>query len=852
MATINEIVGFLKLKGGEQFSRDLKGRLAGVRESFLSINNAIAGTGLVLFLKNVNESANSLSQANRQLAATSKLTGVDLGTLTSIAKNAESTFKLSTQQANQFTIAVSKLTGKAGDLGKTGDAIGRLLDLAAAQGLDAEQALIAINQAILGIDEGTDKLFQKNPSAIYEEYAKQIGTTAGKLNDQEKAQALLNAVMNDGLKVQGEYQSFLNDAPGKQALLATALQKTSAAVGQMVQTGLTPLLELVTDLVNWFNSLSEAGKNLVVALGAVTTAAYLFGGALRVLLPMIGPVGWLLTGLSVAAGLFFGLQSKTQGAAQGIDAAAESLNKFRTGLTKLSAAEAMMKLTWARIELRSVQTAFENAAFNTAHNQIDKTLTANLLNRKKELQGQIKELQKFVLESAERGNIAPAPVNKKADEEAKARLDNQRDFEFENQQISREQYLAYLQTRQQDFTKWDNDWLGAQQEIIKLKGFYSEEELKKAREMGTGIIEVFRKQDEETQKHHQNNFANSMAALDSQAKFEADTNEISREQYLDYLRARLDDFAVWSEEWISRKREIFQLETEAQRQEAEKQKAILQEQRDQAMNIAGDLRNGIAAIGLAIAESIKIGGDAFKAFWKAVLTTALEAIERYFLLAKIKSIIEAVINPFSALKNAAPLIIAAGLLQVAKARIAALAEGTVATKPTLAMIGEGRSDAFEVVAPQRKFDAFTDELLQRALARGIKFSTGAAAVSQNVGRTINEVVQSTNQNISHFVNNFFTPMANVALAGANPLPRVEAMAPAATERVARSGQRQSSEREARAGRNERGHLVINNHFASPLNDRRTAVRLTDEVLRPEVKRELRREERKLQSAVFSE
>src|SRR5690606_32386173 len=135
------------------------------------------------------------------------------------SQQAESQFKLTTMAANGFTIELSKLTAKAGDISQTSNALEAFLDIGAARGLTSAQTLQAVKQAILGIDEGTDKLFNANPSVLYAQFAKSIGTTAGKLTDAQKAQAILNAAIRDGALVRGEYQKYLNSAAGQQELL---------------------------------------------------------------------------------------------------------------------------------------------------------------------------------------------------------------------------------------------------------------------------------------------------------------------------------------------------------------------------------------------------------------------------------------------------------------------------------------------------------------------------------------------------------------------------------------------------------------------------------------------------------
>jgi hypothetical protein len=131
------------------------------------------------------------------------------------------------------------------------------LNVGAAQGMSAQQTLIAVHQAILGIDEGTDKLFQKNPSVIYKEFAAEIGTTAGKLTDQQKAQALVNEAMEASLKVGDAYGRFLETTVGKQSELATASERLQVAVGKMFEPFRAFLVGNATGFLNWLTGVVE-------------------------------------------------------------------------------------------------------------------------------------------------------------------------------------------------------------------------------------------------------------------------------------------------------------------------------------------------------------------------------------------------------------------------------------------------------------------------------------------------------------------------------------------------------------------------------------------------------------------
>lgn len=893
MATVSEIIGVLRLRGGNEFAREIKYKAAQVRDSFLTIQNAVAGAGLVFFLRNVNDVANRAQNAMLGLqsvasfkgiqgaeAAAQQLDAVRAGLMSSF--DAAAALKNLLSRGYDLSAAVSTLNalsnsaafGRAAHL-SLGEAV-----VTATEGLKNENSILVDNAGVT-----------KNISVIWAEYAKQIGVGVNSLTQEQKIQAEVNGILRETQAQMGDLTKLANSEAGAQARLAAAREKSSVTLGKMVQQVSAPFIQMLTDMIEKFNQAPTVMQNFTVALGATTTALYLFGGGISALL---GPWGLAITAIT----LFISLLEKLSGRT---DLDVDGLKKFGTELQKLSTAQAAARLANLQTQLEKVNQTLANPV-----NRTDRVIFTQWLQRKNLLLEEIKLTQEFIgvkkeLEkpkAVQDGVLtsAGAPSEKEIDA-AKERLDNQRRFEFEHQQISREQYLAYLQTRQQDFTKWDNDWLAAQQEILKLKEFYSADELKKAGDLGTAILEVYRKQDEETRKHHQTNFENSQAALDRQAQFEFESNEIGSEQYLNYLRSRLDDYQAWSEEWLGIKRHIVQVEKDIDQKKKDDDKAIWQQQRDQALAIAQDISSGVAAIGLAMADSMRTGGNAFKAFWKSMLTTALEAIERYFLLAKIKSIIEAAVNPLAALKNAAPLIIASGLLQVAKAQIAALATGTVIKKPTVALLGEAGQP--EIVAPERDFMSYSNQLVDQALRERPKRNEliqppqalradgqapddmrqqtrpevrralpnlktvfdvavkplvalkSLAPVVLNAG-----MLQGFREEMAALAENLMGPQAALAGIGLPPARAFEFQAPQPREdvrnNVAASFGRTRQEVEASDFRSRREAVNMTLNFNTPLNDRRTAEQLTEQVLKPEVRREVRKRRRVSNELVVSE
>lgn len=260
-------------KSSEDLSGKM-GRLGFALQGLKDVGNILSSSLATIFntVRNSNDAYQQYLSSTRQLEAASKLSGVSLDKLNKVSEQTKNQFKLTAGQSNLFAIELTKLAQKSGDVTKVQESISALMDLGAGQGLDAEQTLYAIKQAILGIDEGTDKLFQKNPSVLYDEFAKKIGTTAGKLTDQQKAQALLNAVLDSGGKLTGGYSKYLETAAGKQQTLNTQVQDAKIKLGEELQPVLLTFLTHVNNLINAYNGLGDATKVAVVGIGVFSTA----------------------------------------------------------------------------------------------------------------------------------------------------------------------------------------------------------------------------------------------------------------------------------------------------------------------------------------------------------------------------------------------------------------------------------------------------------------------------------------------------------------------------------------------------------------------------------------------------
>ena len=419
--TVDPKTGIVNLK---QFEGEVNKTVASAKVKVSSLGQAFAGISkfgervffsfqgfraLMAPIGEMTAAANRASGAQRQLEATSKITGVSLGLMQQTAAKAKDEFNLTSVQSNEFTIALSKLTNKAGEVDKMGDALAALLDVGAAQNRSAEDTLLRINQAILGLDEGTDALFGKNPSVIYAEYAKQIGTTAGKLTDQQKAQALLNEVMATGLLVQGEYAKFLDSNAGRQAQATARLEEMKAKWGELIQQALIPLLNISIPVMQFFTAIPSAGQRVIAVLGGITLAAVKLIPSLIALGATLGPIGWTfaaIAGLGATTALMMGntaaetaklkqemlesspvnkgYQESLGGVRKEIDALQQQMEKFDAATLSKKLEEARAKISAGIGKVFEFKVAFDESAAGQARDklreqldEVEKELTAS-------------------------------------------------------------------------------------------------------------------------------------------------------------------------------------------------------------------------------------------------------------------------------------------------------------------------------------------------------------------------------------------------------------------------------------------------------------------------------------------
>lgn len=220
-----------------------------------------------------------LNASQRKLEGTAKLLGVSQKYLLDLVDEGRDQFSLSSGVAKEYAMEVAKLALKSGDASSATQLLAAFLDLGASRGLTATESLQKVAQSILGIDEGTDALFGKNPSGLWADFAEKIGRSASKFSDQDKAAALAYATLEAGIKVGGSYSAYLQSAAGQQDVLNQRMIEAEASFGKALQ----PVRMLGLEL----------GAQLMPALGPL---ARILGGALAAAVVTVSKVFNILYG----------------------------------------------------------------------------------------------------------------------------------------------------------------------------------------------------------------------------------------------------------------------------------------------------------------------------------------------------------------------------------------------------------------------------------------------------------------------------------------------------------------------------------------------------------------------------
>lgn len=153
----------------------------------------------------------------------------------------------------------------------------------------------AVNDLVTGIGrmspEILDNLGIANASGAFKEYAAQLGTTADKLTEVQKKQALVNAVL-----ASTEGVSLMDDAASSFERMDVAIKKMQGALGELFGPAIAAVAQQLADAVDGVNDAIDAGQ-----LQEQQSALFQLGGTLTGLADSYGVAITAMQDAAIAA-----------------------------------------------------------------------------------------------------------------------------------------------------------------------------------------------------------------------------------------------------------------------------------------------------------------------------------------------------------------------------------------------------------------------------------------------------------------------------------------------------------------------------------------------------------------------
>ena len=283
-------------------------------QGFADAFNAIVGGALAAkvtgFLRSSVTEFNKLEKTLLGLQATAKLTGNSFEALKKSVQTLSSDGVLSIDQAStsmKTLIAQGIQADKAFQL------------------LDAAKKVSSFNNIVGDAGQGVAdfvKFLQTGSAELAEnmdpsivKVVKSLGGYAKVSSDATAKQKLINAVIEKGGKLAGDYEKFLNSGAQAQVRFDGATLALSQTLGQKLQPAFTAIINGLTKVVTFFTDLIGSMDSLTAAVLAFSTTGFLaiasfakgaallpgvFGSIGASITAALGPIGLFVAGISAA------------------------------------------------------------------------------------------------------------------------------------------------------------------------------------------------------------------------------------------------------------------------------------------------------------------------------------------------------------------------------------------------------------------------------------------------------------------------------------------------------------------------------------------------------------------------
>ena len=237
---------------------------------------------LSLVLDVLAENSRQAAIAEGDLARASQLTTRAIDGTVDAVKERGITTQVATKLVGQFARYELDMA-QASDLARVAQ------DAAVISMQDSSEALDGLLHGILTYNPRVLRTYGITVQAAdaFEQYAAANGLVADELDNAQRAQAMLSAVLQEGTSISGAYDAAMDSAGKQLRSLNRHLEEAKNELGQAYLPLMGDAVEKVTDLLKAFNSLDPAQQKMIANLLGIGTVVSTVGGTFLLLTPRI-------------------------------------------------------------------------------------------------------------------------------------------------------------------------------------------------------------------------------------------------------------------------------------------------------------------------------------------------------------------------------------------------------------------------------------------------------------------------------------------------------------------------------------------------------------------------------------
>ncbi|HNA77946.1 MAG TPA: hypothetical protein PKY99_00745, partial [Turneriella sp.] len=257
-------------KKGEQLGAEA-GKKTGSKfsQAFGAVVSAVAGAQIVGAMKTAFDAANKLEKTMLGLQATAKLTGQSFAVL---SKSVNDLAKDGVMNIDQAAQSMKVLAAQGVNAQKSFEFLEAAKKVSAFNNIvgDAGQG---VQDFVKFLQTGSAELAENmDPSIVA--VVKRLGGYAAVTADATKKQQLMNAVIEKGGKLTGDYDKFLKSGGQSQVAFAGAATTLAQTFGQKLQPAMAAAYNMGAKILTWVSDMIAGLDSTTVAVAAFGTAAF--------------------------------------------------------------------------------------------------------------------------------------------------------------------------------------------------------------------------------------------------------------------------------------------------------------------------------------------------------------------------------------------------------------------------------------------------------------------------------------------------------------------------------------------------------------------------------------------------